>query len=51
LLCRLRPAEQALLAAVYAPLAPLLNFFMPARKLKSKIRIGSKEIRVCDEPQ
>ena len=43
--------EQALLAAIYAPLAPLLNFFMPTRKLKSKTRIGSKAIRVYDEPR
>jgi transposase InsO family protein len=43
--------EQALLAAVYQPLAPLLNFFMPTQKLKSKTRIGSKEIKVYDEPQ
>ena len=43
--------EQALLAAIYSPLAPLLNFFMPAQKLKSKTRVGSKEIRVYDEPR
>jgi hypothetical protein len=43
--------EQALLAAVYTPLVPLLNFFMPTQKLKSKTRIGSKEIKVYDEPQ
>jgi hypothetical protein len=43
--------EQALLAAVYTPLVPLLNFFMPTRKLKSKTRIGSKESRVYDEPR
>jgi transposase InsO family protein len=42
--------EQTLLAAVYQPLVPLLNFFMPTRKLKSKTRVGSKEIRVYDEP-
>jgi hypothetical protein len=41
--------EQALLAAVYVPLAPLLNFFMPTRKLKSKTRVGSKEIKTYDE--
>ena len=39
------------MAAVYQPLVPLLNFFMPTQKLKSKIRIGSKEIRVYDEPR
>jgi hypothetical protein len=43
--------EQALLAAVYEPLVPLLNFFMPARKLKSKTRAGSKETRTYDEPK
>jgi hypothetical protein len=43
--------EQALLAAIYKPLVPLLNFFMPTRKLKSKTRIGSKEIKVYDEPK
>jgi hypothetical protein len=43
--------EQALLEAVYTPLVPLLNFFMPTQKLKSKTRVGSKETRVYDEPQ
>jgi hypothetical protein len=43
--------EQALLAAVYTPLVPLLNFFMPTQKLKSKTRLGSKEIKVYDEPR
>jgi hypothetical protein len=43
--------EQALLAAVYTPLVPLLNFFMPTQKPKNKARIGSKEIKVYDEPQ
>jgi transposase InsO family protein len=43
--------EQACLAAVYKPLVPLLNFFMPTQKLKSKTRIGSKEIKVYDEPK
>jgi hypothetical protein len=43
--------EQALLAAVYAPLVPLLNFFMPTQKLTSKTRVGSKEIKVYDEPR
>jgi hypothetical protein len=42
--------EQALLAAVYEPLVPLLNFFMPTQKLKSKTRVGSKEIKVYDDP-
>jgi hypothetical protein len=43
--------EQALLAAVYTPLTPLLNFFMPTQKLKSKTRGGSKETKVYDEPR
>ena len=43
--------EQALLAAIYRPLAPLLNFFMPTQKLKSKTRVGSKEVKVYDEPK
>jgi hypothetical protein len=43
--------EQALLAAVYTHLVPLLNFFMPSRKLISKTRVGSKEIKVYDEPR
>jgi hypothetical protein len=36
--------EQTLLAAACKPLVPLLNFFMPSQKLKSKTRIGSKKI-------
>jgi hypothetical protein len=43
--------EQALPAAVYRPLVPLLNFFMPAQKLTGKTRIGSKEIKVYDQLQ
>ena len=43
--------EQALLADVYRYLVPLLNFFMPTQKLKSKTRVGSKEIKVYDEPK
>jgi hypothetical protein len=43
--------EQALLSAVYEPLTPLLNFFMPTQKLIKKTRIGSKEIKVYDEPK
>jgi hypothetical protein len=43
--------EQTLLAAVYKPLVPLLNFFMPTQKLKSKTRAGSKEIKVYDDPK
>ena len=43
--------EQALLSAVYRPLVPLLNFFMPTQKLKNKTRIGSREIKVYDLPR
>ena len=43
--------EHALLSAVYRPLVPLLNFFMPTQKLKSKTRVGSKEFKVYDEPR
>jgi transposase InsO family protein len=43
--------EQALLAAIYASLVPLLNFFMPTQKLKHKTRVGSKEIKVYDTPK
>jgi hypothetical protein len=43
--------EQAILSAVYQSLVPLLNFFMPSHKLKSKTRVGSKEIKVYDEPK
>jgi transposase InsO family protein len=44
------PLERDLLADVYRSLAPLLNFFMPAMKLLSKVRIGSREIKKYDEP-
>jgi hypothetical protein len=43
--------EQALLAAIYRPLVPLLNYFMPTQKLKSKTRVGSKELKIRDEPK
>jgi hypothetical protein len=43
--------EQALLAAVYQPLVPLLNSFMPTQKLASKTGAGSKEIKVYGEPK
>jgi hypothetical protein len=36
---------------VYTPLTPLPDFFMPAQKLTSKTRVGSKEIKVYDEPR
>jgi hypothetical protein len=43
--------EQAFLVAVYTPPVPLLTFFMPTRKFKSKTRVGSTEIKVYDEPR
>ena len=43
--------EQARIAAIYRHLVPLLNYFMPTQKLKSKTRIGSKKIKVYDEPR
>jgi len=43
--------EQALLNDIYIHLVPLLNYFMPTLKLKSKIRIGSKESKTYDEPR
>jgi hypothetical protein len=43
--------EQILLSAVYKPLTPLLNFFMPTQKLKSKTRVDSKEFKVYDDPK
>ena len=43
--------EQALLKAIYDPLNPLLNFFMPTQKLLRKTRVGSKEFKVRDKPR
>ena len=49
---RLEGAEElALLSKVYAHLAPPLNFFMPTRRLESKTRVGSREVKVYDEPR
>jgi hypothetical protein len=39
------------LAAVYRPLVPLLNFFMPTMKLASKVKVGSREIKKYDAPR
>jgi hypothetical protein len=44
-------ALQACLAGVYRSLVPLLNFFMPAMKLKSKVKAGSKAIKTYDGPR
>jgi hypothetical protein len=38
------------LAAVCRSLVPLLNFFMPAMKLESKVKAGSKEIKNMTNP-
>jgi hypothetical protein len=42
-------AERDALAAVYRPLCPLLNFFMPNIKLLSKTRVGAKIKKVYDK--
>jgi hypothetical protein len=42
---------QSRLARVYRHLVPLLNFFMPAMKLESKVKVGSKEVKKYDAPR
>ena len=42
-------AERDAPAAVYSPLCPLLNHFMPTLKLVSKTRVGSKIKKVYDK--
>jgi hypothetical protein len=42
--------ERDALAAVYRPLCPLLNYFMPTMKLVDKTRIGAKVRKVYDTP-
>jgi hypothetical protein len=42
-------AERDALAAVYRPLCPLLNYFMPTQKLISKIKVGSRTKKVYDK--
>jgi hypothetical protein len=42
-------AERDALAAVYRPLCPLLNFFIPAIKLLSKTRVGAQIKKVYDK--
>jgi hypothetical protein len=44
-------AIQTRLAAACRHLAPLPGFFMPAMKLESKVKTGSKEIKKYDEPR
>jgi hypothetical protein len=41
--------ERDALAAVYRPLCPLLNFFIPTQKLLSKTRVGSNIKKVYDK--
>lgn len=40
--------HQQLLANVYSSLVPLLNYFIPVKKLVSKEKIGSKEVKKYD---
>ena len=42
-------AERDALAAIYLPLCPLLNFFIPTQKLISKTRVGAKIKKVYDK--
>jgi transposase InsO family protein len=44
------PAERNALAVLYQSLCPLLNYFMPTRRLLSKTKIGSKYIKKYDTP-
>jgi hypothetical protein len=44
------PEERDALAAVYRPLCPLLNYFMPSVKLVDKARVGAKVRKVYDTP-
>jgi hypothetical protein len=39
------------LSAVCRPLVPLLSFFIPAMKLASKVKTGSREIKRYDAPR
>ena len=43
--------EYAALAKVYQSLCPLLNFFIPTKKLLSKSSLGPKTIKRYDHPQ
>jgi hypothetical protein len=42
--------ELAALAEVYRHLCPLLNFFVPNKKLVSKTTVGSKTVKKYDSP-
>jgi hypothetical protein len=43
--------ELAALRKVYASLCPLINFFIPNKKLLRKITVGSKTVKVYDTPK
>jgi hypothetical protein len=45
------PKEYAALAGVYKSLCPLLNFFIPTKKLVSKTSLGSKTVKRFDLPK
>ncbi|MDR2095093.1 MAG: hypothetical protein LBP76_06195, partial [Treponema sp.] len=44
-------ALQSCLTGVYRSLVPLLTVFLPTKKLESKVKVGSKEIKNYDEPR
>jgi hypothetical protein len=44
-------AEFEALGAVYKALCPLVNFFIPSKKLISKTSVGSKTIKKYDTPK
>ena len=45
------PKEYAALTRVYKSLCPLLNFFIPTKKLLGKTSAGSKTVRLYDAPK
>jgi hypothetical protein len=46
-----RPEHLELLEALYARLHFYFNFFLPVMKLQEKTRLGSRVVRIHDEPQ
>jgi hypothetical protein len=46
-----RPEHLELLHALYARLHLYFNFFLPVMKLQEKVRLGSKIVRIHDDPQ
>jgi hypothetical protein len=44
------PKERNALASVYQALCPLLNYFIPTRRLLSKTKTGSKYVKKYDQP-